>query len=183
MRRKLIFAALIACLVSPASAQETRPGIGVDAHGQAVIDPTKNVLDLVLAAVKRLDDLIAENTRRLDEAHASQDKFQNAMRDAETRRIDQLAAQKQTFDLELARILRANSDASSLLLATQLKEVKTDLSDRTAKLEQFRWESGGSVTGRGDVIGWVMAALMFLVALASVAIAFIALQRSKRASV
>jgi hypothetical protein len=32
-------------------------GMGVDAHGGPVIDPTKNVLDLVEAAVKRLDDM------------------------------------------------------------------------------------------------------------------------------
>jgi hypothetical protein len=33
------------------------PGIGVDAMGGAVIDPTKNVLDLVAGEVKRLNDL------------------------------------------------------------------------------------------------------------------------------
>lgn len=33
------------------------PGIGVDAQGGAVIDPTSNVLDLVEAAVQRQDDL------------------------------------------------------------------------------------------------------------------------------
>jgi tetrahydromethanopterin S-methyltransferase subunit F len=33
------------------------PGIGVDAFGGAVVDPTKNVLDLVEAANRRQDDL------------------------------------------------------------------------------------------------------------------------------
>lgn len=94
------------------------------------IDPTKNVLDLVRAESVRQDGL----------------------RDAETRRINELAAQKQLFDLELARVLRANQDAASLLLATQLKEVKNDLSERTAKLEQFRWETGGS--SRSLKEGW-----------------------------
>jgi len=36
---------------------ENRPGIGVDAKGGAVVDPTKNVLDLVAASITRQDDL------------------------------------------------------------------------------------------------------------------------------
>lgn len=113
-----------------------------------VVDPTKNVLDLVQAAIQRQDDL-----------RESEAKFQNAMREAETRRIAELSAQKTTFDLELAKVLRANQDAASTLLATQLKEVKNDLSDRTAKLEQFRWESGGKTTARGDVWGYIVGAV------------------------
>lgn len=103
---------------------------------KAQIDPTKNVLDLVAAQEKLRDALrFADNT------------YRDSMREAETRRVDQLAAQKLMFDLELAKVLRANQDAASTLLATQLKEVKNDLSDRTAKLEQFRWESGGKTSG------------------------------------
>jgi hypothetical protein len=93
-------------------------------------------------------------------------------REAEMRRINELAAQKQLFDLELARIIRANQDASSLLLATQLKEVKTDLSDRTAKLEQFRWESGGRTSGGSEMIGWIVAGITLLLTIAGVVIAY-----------
>jgi len=107
------------------------------------IDPTKNVLDLVQAAIKRQDDL----------------------RDAETRRINELAAQKLMFDLELAKVLRANQDAASTLLATQLKEVKNDLSDRTAKLEQFRWESGGKFSGANALWGYLIGAAGVIYAL------------------
>jgi len=105
------------------------------------IDPTKNVLDLVQAAIKRQDDL----------------------RDAETRRINELAAQKQTFDLELAKVLRANQDAASTLLATQLKEVKNDLSDRTAKLEQFRWETGGKTSGT-NLVAYIIVQVVVSIA-------------------
>ena len=80
------------------------------------------------------------------------------MREAETRRINELAAQKLTFDLELAKILRANQDAAATLLATQLKEVKNDLSDRTAKLEQFRWESGGKTQGASSLGALIIGA-------------------------
>jgi len=105
------------------------------------IDPTKNVLDLVQAAIKRQDDL----------------------RDAETRRLNELAAQKQTFDLELAKVLRANQDAASTLLATQLKEVKNDLSDRTAKLEQFRWETGGKTSGT-NLVAYIIVQVVVSIA-------------------
>jgi CHASE3 domain sensor protein len=40
---------------------------GVDPLGKPIIDPTKNVLDLVEAAVKRLNDLASAESKRLDE--------------------------------------------------------------------------------------------------------------------
>ncbi|HXE51261.1 MAG TPA: hypothetical protein VN663_22980 [Ramlibacter sp.] len=156
------WAVLFLLICIPAGAQDPvpgRPGIGVDARGGQVIDPTENVKALSEAANKRQDDL-----------RTAEGKYQNAMRDAETRRLNELAAQKQIFDLELARVIRANVDASSMLLATQLKEVKTDLSERTAKLEQFRWESGGQSGGRGDMLGWIVAGLMLLIALSTLAL-------------
>lgn len=42
-------------------ADAPRPGEGVDHFGGPVIDPTKNVLDLVAAAIVRQDDLRGEN--------------------------------------------------------------------------------------------------------------------------
>ena len=69
------------------------------------------------------------------------------------------------FDLEIAKILRTNQDAASTLLATQLKEVKNDLSDRTAKLEQFRWESGGKYAGAGALGGFIVGGLGLLLAI------------------
>jgi hypothetical protein len=129
---------------------------------KTVIDPTKNVLDLVEAAIRRQDDLRERSDRRQDE-----------LREAETRRINELAAQKQTFDLELAKVLRANQDAASTLLATQLKEVKNDLSDRTAKLEQFRWETGGKSSGVWLLAVIIGSALSILTAFGSLAVALL----------
>jgi hypothetical protein len=159
--------------------QESRPGIGVDARGGGVIDPTKNVLDLVLAAVQRLDDLMAAVVKRQDDLRGEKNLFQNSMRDAETRRLNELAAQKQSFDFELARILKANSDSSALLLATQVKELKTDVTDRLSKLEQFRYESSGSSSGRGDVFGWVAAGFFAITTMVSLAMAYMALQKAR----
>jgi len=42
-------------MTKPSSTQP--PGPGVDSEGRAVIDPTRNVLDLVAAANRRQDDL------------------------------------------------------------------------------------------------------------------------------
>lgn len=184
---------LLALLVVPASAwaqqpnAQGQPGIAVDARGGQAVDPTKNVLDLVQAAIQRQDDLRHAEAKFQNALRKAEDKFQNSMReadirrvselrdaesrlqtaqrDAETRRVNELAVQKQLFDLELARVLRANVDSAALLLSTQLKEVKTDLSDRTAKLEQFRWETGGKSAGYGDLVAWLFAGLMALVAL------------------
>lgn len=143
-----------------------------DNNGSQPIDPTKNVLDLVREAIKRQDDLREMESRFQTALRESEVKFQKSisdfeksMRDAETRRINELASQKQLFDLELARVLRANVDSAALLLSTQLKEVKTDLSDRTAKLEQFRWETGGKSAGMSDILGWLVAAVMGVIAL------------------
>lgn len=43
-----------------------RPGIGVDAGGGAVVDPTENVKALALASADRQDDLRDLNDRRID---------------------------------------------------------------------------------------------------------------------
>ena len=122
-----------------------------------VIDPTKNVLDLVEFERKHRDEL-----RSTDLSH---------MRDllaAETRRVNEKAELERLFNLEMAKVLRANQDAASTLLATQLKEVKNDLSDRTAKLEQFRWESGGKSQGVGLSAGVVVQTMVSLAAAATV---------------
>ena len=137
-------------------ASEQRPGIGVDSKGGSVIDPTKNVLDN-FAALKEM----------LAELRTADNKYQDDMRGAETRRLNELSAQKLTFDLELAKILRANQDAAATLLATQLKEVKNDLSDRTSKLEQFRWETGGKSQGISSIILAGATAVSILIALAA----------------
>lgn len=210
----------LSLIAGTAQAQEARPGVAVDARGGAVIDPTKNVLDLVEAAIRRQDDLRAAEAKLQETRQSAEAKFNEAMRgrdvqrladlrdadtrrlnelrDAETRRINELATQKQIFDLELARVIRAGLDASTLLLATQLKEVKTDASDRMAKLEQFANEQRGRASAdapaysklleevrvlsasRSDLagrssgieafLGWIVAGVMLLLAIGGFAI-------------
>ena len=130
MKHWLVIAALLVGSSAPAFGQAQAPG------APAVIDPTKNVLDVV-----------ERETR-----------YQNAAREAETRRLNELAAQKQQSDLELAKVVRANQEAASLLLATQLKEVKTDLSDRVTLLERWRYETSGKFSGANELWLFLTAA-------------------------
>jgi len=95
-----------------------------------------------------------------------------ALRDAEARRRDDLAAQKQTFDTALAGILQKNSEEKSALLATAVKEVRADFDSRMSKQEQFRFEAGARGAGQSDLIGWIVAFVMGSVALASLALNF-----------
>ena len=76
------------------------PGPGVDRYGVPVIDPTKNVLDLVRAAIQRQDDL-----REMSAAHARE------MQSAETRRMDEKAELRAEHGKELRQIETARLDA------------------------------------------------------------------------
>lgn len=81
-------------------------GVGVDAHGGAVIDPTANVIALTDAAVTRLDDLaflqaqlVDEKIKRLEIAAIYTDKIAvlraehtKEMRESESKRLDAVRA-------------------------------------------------------------------------------------------
>lgn len=74
-------------------------GPATDRHNEPVVDPTKNVLDLVRAAVERLDDLReadaktleaeSRHLRELMELHAN---YEDKLRLKETERIDAIRA-------------------------------------------------------------------------------------------
>ena len=65
--------------------ERMRPGIPVDVFGGSTIDPTKNVLDLVNAAVQRQDDLRTGLVQRLEEGLA----FARTLLDSYDRRYEQ----------------------------------------------------------------------------------------------
>lgn len=164
---------LVLLAATPAIAQESRPGVGIDAKGDH--DPTKNVLDLVAALKEMLAELRTADNLRHDDLRAAEIRRVNETSIAETRRVNELNAQKIIFDAELAKILRANVDQQALLLATQLKdaradlsvqvkELKTDLSDRVSKLEHRGWENAGRGAGIESVIAWIFGAIAASVA-------------------
>lgn len=127
-----------------------------------VIDPTKNVLDLVAAAIQRQDDLRDAETKRQDALREAEKQRVNAAIEAETRRIGELAAIRVYYE-SIIEGMRTNS---LKLLAEQLKENKADSSERTSKLEQFRWESGGRGLGLNAAAGYALALVMAGLALA-----------------
>jgi hypothetical protein len=112
-----------------------------------VIDPTKNVLDLVAAqekfrnALRDADQaLLVSELRRIAE-----------LTDAETRRIDQLRAQDARYGAIMEAMRNEKIDSTAKLLASQLQEIKGDIQVELRSLNQFRWESGARANGMGLV--------------------------------
>ena len=138
-----------------------RPGVGVDAGGAPVIDPTENVLALVDAQARfqREMDAAAEKHFATQIEHVHQ--FFDMVIVAERRRVDDLAVLKKDYDNQIAETQRGQMKTTSDLVSTQLDKVTTSLSEtinktsdnigatlatmneRLAKVEQFRYEMGG----------------------------------------
>jgi hypothetical protein len=114
-------------------------GIPVDSSGGPTFDPTKNVLDLVEAAVKRIDDLMGAQaevidskidrleaiqeaeSRHLQDMAALRTNFESGMRDKETERLDAIRAvdvQAVQRAAEVAEI-RATALASQVAAAAE----------------------------------------------------------------
>lgn len=130
------------------------PGLGVDASGGPVVDPTENVLSLVdvekeHAAQLRASDkeLLTTNIAALKDQfkllndHVVQ--FQNGMRDAETRRIDQLAQTRQEFQNTIRDMLAESVRTTSTLVSTQLVQIQATFDTRVSKLEAGAFTQAG----------------------------------------
>jgi F0F1-type ATP synthase membrane subunit b/b' len=138
-----------------------KPGLGVDAQGNPVIDPTANVLILVDAAVKRLDDLRAAENRRIEELlaletlrtkevaqlHAS---YTEKLALAESKRIDAIrsvdvAAVAIASDkaAQQATVLARAVETSAENLRTNLTTLSNELIKRISTLEQSSYTGAG----------------------------------------
>jgi hypothetical protein len=142
-----------------------RAGIGVDYWGGQVIDPTKNVENLVAAGREQATELRAADQRFLDAqlstteklqdfareaesrlqsfAREAGEKLQKALLDAETRRIDQLAAQAQTFQNTIRDMLAESVRTTSTLVSTQLVQIQATFDTRVSKLEAGAFTAAG----------------------------------------
>jgi hypothetical protein len=139
---------LLAFLISAtAVAQEQRPGIAVDSRGGGVIDPTKNVLDLVEAAIRRQDDLrsASEKTlqakleavekivelrdehakefaeslaKKLDEEAKLRADFTEKLANAESKRIDAI----RSVDVAAVAVASQRAADQATVLATQVAQ-------------------------------------------------------------
>src|ERR1700732_1417802 len=107
---------------SPGDEEELRKpgargyGLGVDASGTPVIDPTKNVDALVKAEGRFQDGMREAESRMQNFARDALDKFQNFardaeskmqtwMRDSESKRLDQLSDQRRDYEKRIADML------------------------------------------------------------------------------
>jgi len=129
----------------------------VSREERPVIDPTKNVLDLVAAQATYRDQLrVADN------------KYQDAMRDAETRRVNELRAQDVRYGTVMETMRDNKIDSTAKLLADQLREIKNDIQVELRSLNQFRWESGGKTAGGSMVTYIIVQAVLTLAGIAAI---------------
>jgi hypothetical protein len=151
---------------------EHAAGLPVDKYGGATIDPTRNVLDLVEASVKRLDDLRDVENRRIEEKIADEKThireilelnslYGRELTVAEAKRIDAIrvvdvnavavAAERSTQQATVlatqvsasAETLRALVATTATTAATQAQQNNTQLSDRIALLEKNQYQGAG----------------------------------------
>ncbi len=97
-------------------------------------DPSRNVGDLVQAEAKH----------------------QDAMRAAETMRIDQLAELRRYYETQTSTILSAGVKDKSDLVSSQLVQIQSTFDTRVAKLEEFRLTQ----IGRSSVADPALAAAL-----------------------
>jgi anti-sigma factor ChrR (cupin superfamily) len=140
-----------------------RRSIGTNGHGSGG-DPTKNVLDLVNAAIARVDDLRESETRHQTEvARLLTDRVESMMA-AESHRIDAIravdvdAVQKAaTAAAAQANVLAATQQATAEALRTQVADTATLAETRlaaalspmvrdVAELQKRAWETAGGKT-------------------------------------
>ncbi len=139
-------------------------GPSTDRHNDPVVDPTKNVLDLVLAAVQRQDDLREAESRHVRELSTLRAEYQEALRNAETERINairavdvaavqQAATAAETRATALAAQVAASAEAmrsqvaaaasaAATSLAAALEPVQKDIAD----LRRAQYEAQGQKT-------------------------------------
>jgi hypothetical protein len=137
------------------------PGPGVDRLGQAVIDPTQNVLDLVAAAIERQDDLRNKDSEHLKEMMTLRAQYDEKLRNAETARIDAIravdqgnvtrasevaAAQANTLATQLqtsAEALRAQVEATRITTADTLAAALQPIQNDVAVLREVQFRQQG----------------------------------------
>jgi len=145
--------------------KENRTGFGVDTHGNPVIDPTKNVEDLVRAGEEKNKELRAADNRFIDAqlmaseklqnfareaesrlqnfARDAESKLQTALRDSETKRLDQLAQNRQEFQNTIRDMLAESVRTTSTLVSTQLVQIQATFDTRVSKLEAYQFTQAG----------------------------------------
>ena len=151
------------------------PGEGVDAGGNPVIDPTKNVLDLVEAAIRRQDDLRSAEASSLRREMLLRADYDEKLRQAESARIDAIrsvdvgavnrAAEVQATQAgALAAQVLATADAFRVSLAAALEPIQKDIRD--LRDAQSRTVGGKDQTGETRLnLGALLGGISVIIAL------------------
>lgn len=146
------------------TAANISPGLGVDASGQPVIDPTKNVEQLVEAANQRQDDLRVADGRlrdiqiehlkeivRLEAGHTKE------LRVAETARIDAIrvvdvAAVQRAAEVaaEAVQTLAAQVPITAEAVRTSLAAALNPMLNDIAELRKVQYEQQGQKEAGDD---------------------------------
>lgn len=143
-------------------------GVGVDAKGGPVVDPTQNVLSLVDVEKEHARELRAANVRYYDAIRKADNHHHDSMRAKDNQRSDELDKVRAYYEARIDDMNTIAVKTTSDLIAVQLEKSTTSLSsqvdrmglvigERLSRLEQFRYESAGRGLGRSELIAWVVA--------------------------
>lgn len=154
-------------------------GPATDRHNEPVIDPTANVLQLVEASIKRLDDLRESENRRVDDLRSSflehiekvadvRAHYEDELRVSESKRIDAVravdvaavaaaASAAETRATALAQQVSASAEAMRNQVAAAAQAASTALTAAlepiqkdVADLRRVQYEQQGQRTEIGD---------------------------------
>jgi hypothetical protein len=155
MRKIAIAIVLTVAISAPAWAQpssrvESPPGIPVDSRGGATIDPTKNVLDLVEASIRRQDDLrrVVEELMK-DKVDSANEKSAIRLQMMEQRladvvnRLDSEAKLRAEFAKEIAATEKARVDAIRQVDKTAVDQTASAALQTAANLAKTQTDSAG----------------------------------------
>lgn len=134
-----------------------------ESYKPEVFDPTKNVLQLVEAAVKRLDDLREADTKHVKELMQVRADHANELREAESKRLNAI----REVDVNAVAVATASANTQAAILAKQLTEMDAKVAARMALVEKAQYEAAGKIGGRRDTWAWIFGGIMALIALGS----------------
>jgi hypothetical protein len=161
MMSRVLAAAAFLILAAPALAQpqpqprENRPGIGVDAGGGSTIDPTKNVLDLVEASIRRQDDLrrVVEELLKSELQNVNSKSEMRSVQDREllraaTERLDSEAKLRAEFSQAIAATEKARVDAIRQVDKAAVDQAGTVATQTAANLAKTQTESAAVLSAQ-----------------------------------
>jgi hypothetical protein len=103
------------------------PGPSTDRNNEPVIDPSKNVLDLVEAAIQRQDDLRSSESVHLREIMALRSEFTKELRLAEADRINAIRAVDVAAVQHAAEVQSAQAQILATQVATQAEALRSQV--------------------------------------------------------